>query len=166
MNIKSTPSRTPPSHIHSTHSALDGSHRTKGHKIPRSNPLSLVHIVSIVFLAIVFVSSHVLPYLCALRKLTLVIQVVQFLVKDNPPAHLTGPRRYSPTSYSPPANVVEGEICKSPPPFPTESLVSKVYTMALQAEAKRVAAEFESSDLDVQRWVAEFIKELGSYHQN
>jgi hexokinase len=32
--------------------------------------------------------------------------------------------------------------------------------MALAAEAKRVAAEFESTDADVRRWVDEFITEL------
>jgi hexokinase len=33
--------------------------------------------------------------------------------------------------------------------------------MALQAEAKRVAAEFELTDNDVRRTVAEFIAEMG-----
>jgi hypothetical protein len=36
--------------------------------------------------------------------------------------------------------------------------------MALAAEAKRVAAEFESTDADVRRWVHEFITELSAYN--
>jgi hexokinase len=35
--------------------------------------------------------------------------------------------------------------------------------MALLAESKRVAAEFELTDDDVRRTVAEFIAELGAY---
>jgi hypothetical protein len=37
--------------------------------------------------------------------------------------------------------------------------------MALAAEAKRVAAEFELSDDDVRKVVAEFIAEMGAYNQ-
>jgi hexokinase len=35
--------------------------------------------------------------------------------------------------------------------------------MALAAEAKRVAAEFELTDDDVRKTVAEFVAEMGAY---
>lgn len=38
--------------------------------------------------------------------------------------------------------------------------------MALLAEAKRVAAEFELTDQDVQKVVAEFLDEMSAYNQH
>lgn len=37
--------------------------------------------------------------------------------------------------------------------------------MALQAEAKRIAAEFEYSDAEVNKGVAEFIAQMSTSHQ-
>lgn len=104
------------------------------------NPISLVHIVSIAALAIVI--------------------IVQFLFADSPTSYSRYPKSYSPTSFSPAANLAEGGICETPPPFPTEPPVSKPHTMALLTEAKRVAAEFELTDDDVQKVVVEFLDEM------
>lgn len=103
------------------------------------NPISAVHLASFAFLAIVL--------------------IVQFLFTDSPSLQLRPLRTYSPTSYSPPANVEAG-ICESPHPFPTEPPISRPYKMALLAETKRITAAFELSDEDVNKNVAEFINQM------
>lgn len=68
------------------------------------------------------------------------------------------------TSFSPPAliNSIPG-VCESPDPFPTATPISRPHKMALMAEVKRVAAEFEFSDEDVNKSVKEFIAEMSAY---
>jgi hypothetical protein len=91
-------------------------------------------------------------------------QILQFLFADNPPGYTRSAKHYSPTSYSPAAQVVDGGTCESPPPFPTEPPISRPHKMALLAEAKRVAAEFALSDDDVRKTVVEFIEEMSAYY--
>ena len=90
------------------------------------------------------------------------IQIVQFLFTDTPSSQSRHPRLYSPTSYSPPANVEAG-ICEIPHPFPTQPPISRPHKMTLLAESKRIAAEFEFTDEDVGRNVAEFIRQMSGY---
>lgn len=86
--------------------------------------------------------------------------IVQFLFTDTPPLYSGSYHPYSPTSYSPRANVADQGTCESPHPFPTEAPISRPHKMSLLAEAKRVAAEFEYTDEDVRRGVAEFVAEM------
>lgn len=53
--------------------------------------------------------------------------------------------------------------CESPHPFPTEAPISRPHKMSLLAESKRVAAEFEYTDEDVRRGVAEFVAEMSMF---
>lgn len=95
-------------------------------------------------------------------------QIFQLLFTASPISYSNSRQIYhSSTSYSPPANVLEElGICESPPPFPTGAPVSGLHKMALVAEAKRVAAQFELSDEDVRKNVDEFISEMSaSYHE-
>ncbi|KAF4629987.1 hypothetical protein G7Y89_g8156 [Cudoniella acicularis] len=120
--------------------AIDEANLYKPHKVSTQSPISLVHIASFAFLAAVL--------------------IFQLLFKESLPITKRSPPSYSPTSFSPPAHIVEGATCESPLPFPTEPPISRPHKMALAAEAKRIAAEFEFSDDDVRRTVAEFIVEM------
>ncbi|TVY90008.1 Glucokinase, partial [Lachnellula willkommii] len=140
------PSSPPPAIISATSSfpaAIDEDNLYKAHKVSSQNtytPISLVHLFSFAFLAIVL--------------------VVQFFFADTPSIHSRTVKRYSPTSFSPPAHIVEGGTCESPPPFPTEHPISRPHTMALAAEAKRIAADFEISDTDLNKINLEFVQQM------
>lgn len=127
-------------------------------------PITLLHVVSFAFLAVVLVSDYDIA--CMAPRLTEVIQIVQFYFSDSPPAYSRHSQPYSSTSFSPSAKVLEGGTCESPPPFPTEPPISRPHTMALLAESKRVAAEFKLTDDDVRRVAAEFVNELGALESN
>jgi len=87
------------------------------------------------------------------------LKIVQSLVADVPASKIRRIDLYSRTPYSPPANLQPG-TCESLHPFPTEALVSRPHKMALLQEAKRIAAEFEFSDEEVQKNVVEFISQM------
>lgn len=120
--------------------AVDEANLYKAHTVSTQNPINLVHLLSFAFLAIVL--------------------VVQFIFSDTPSAQSRYQKPYSPTSFSPPAHVLEGGICESPPPFPTEPPISRPHKMALATEAKRIAAQFELPDDDVKKIGAEFVKQM------
>lgn len=111
----------------------------KAHKVSTGSPISLIHLASFGFLTIVL--------------------IVQFLFSDSPSQYSRPPKPFSPSSYSPPANVEAG-ICESPHLFPTEAPISRPHKMSLLQEVKRVAAEFEFTDDDVNKAVKEFILEM------
>lgn len=93
------------------------------------------------------------------------MQIVQFFFADTPSIRSRTVKRYSPTSFSPPAHIVEGGTCESPPPFPTEPPISRPHTMALAAEAKRIAADFEISDTDLNKINLEFVQQMSAHNQ-
>jgi hypothetical protein len=141
---------------------IDEANLFKAHKVSSTQtPITLLHVVSFAFLAVVLVSDYDIALM--FPRLTAIIQIVQFYFTDSPPRYPKHLQPYSPTSFSPLANIVKGATCESPPPFPTEPPISRPHTMALLAESKRVAAEFELTDDDVRRTVAEFVAELGVY---
>ncbi|KAF3015934.1 glucokinase [Neopestalotiopsis sp. 37M] len=61
---------------------------------------------------------------------------------------------------SPAATIYEPAVCESPQPFPTAPPVSKVRTMALLEETKRITAQFEYSDDNVNKGVEEFLRQM------
>ncbi|RYP80563.1 hypothetical protein DL770_006165 [Monosporascus sp. CRB-9-2] len=67
---------------------------------------------------------------------------------------------FSRTIFSPPAVIVHEPVCESPQPFPTAPPVSRVHTMALAEETKRITAQFEYTDDDVNRGVQEFLRQM------
>lgn len=71
-------------------------------------------------------------------------------------------QRHSPTSYSPPVQLVDQLVCENPHPFPTEPPVSRLYKMSLSEEAKRVAAEFDFADDEVRKSVKHFIYQMST----
>ncbi|KAJ2991863.1 hypothetical protein NUW58_g2365 [Xylaria curta] len=66
------------------------------------------------------------------------------------------------TFSSPPAVIVEGAVCESPHPFATSPPISLAPTMAnsLVEETKRIVAQFEYTDDDVNRGVQEFLRQM------
>ncbi|KAH8811433.1 hypothetical protein F5884DRAFT_274080 [Xylogone sp. PMI_703] len=140
----SSSSSTSSTSLASTRDApIDEANLYKGVRVSKRNPINLLHIVSFVFLILVL--------------------AVQFFFAENHRPSYTYSRHHLPytkTSYSPPARANDQDTCESPHPFPTEAPVSRPHKMALLAEAKRIAAEFEYSDEDVQKGVIEFIREM------
>ncbi|CAG8983440.1 hypothetical protein HYALB_00000608 [Hymenoscyphus albidus] len=112
----------------------------KPHNLSSQSPIGFVRLASVAFLALVL--------------------VLQFLFQRNSLPITFVRRPYSGSTFSP---RIEPTTCENPPPFPTEPPVSKPpisYRMALQAEAKRIAAEFDYSDAEVNKGVAEFIAQM------
>ncbi|TVY35365.1 Glucokinase, partial [Lachnellula subtilissima] len=138
----------PPAIIPGTRSfpaAIDEDNLYKAHKVSSQNthtrtPISLLHLFSFAFLAIIL--------------------IVQFFFADTPSIHPKIVNRYTPTSFSPPAHIVDGGTCETPPPFPTEPPISRPHTMVLAVEAKRIAAEFEISDTKLNEINLEFIQQM------
>ena len=83
-------------------------------------------------------------------------QLLQFLLKDVRLS--TNP--FSQVVYSPPAQLDPG-VCENPLPFPTTAPVSIPLTMALEAETKKIVAQFEYSDEDANKGVLEFLRQMG-----
>lgn len=105
--------------------------------------LNIVHLLSLAFL--------------------LLVPVAQFFLTDAKFQYsriFTSHPFSSRTAFSPPALVRQEPVCESPHPFPTAPPVSKPRTMALAAETKRITAQFEYSDADVNKGVLEFLKQM------
>lgn len=58
---------------------------------------------------------------------------------------------------------LDSPVCENPLSFPTAAPISRP-NMALVAESKRVAAQFDYTDEDVNKGVKEFLRQMGNYH--
>ena len=76
-----------------------------------------------------------------------------------PIENFRSPPPYHSTVYLSPASIEAG-ICEVVHPFRTQASISTPPKMGLQAEAERIAAEFELTDEQVQKTVLEFIREM------
>jgi len=128
--------------------------------VSRESPVNISHLVTLLLLLVLLVSDW--SYKRSLEPDTLFIQIIQFFVADDAPSRSTLSRQYTPTASSPAANLDVG-VCESPPPFPIEQPISRSSKMSVLGEAKRIAAEFEYTDDDVRKGVAEFMKQMGRY---
>lgn len=52
-------------------------------------------------------------------------------------------------------------VCQNPAPFPTVAPTSHPLTMALEAETKKVVAQFDLADQDVNAATLEFLRQMG-----
>src|SRR5579862_475348 len=112
-------------------------------------PVPSVQLLSFVLLAIVLVIQFILPQIRGGNEV---------FGGDYTPTRSTS--IYSPTLVLP-----RDAICKSPLPFPVEGKQSRVRTMGLLEEAKKVAAEFEYPPEAVNAGVKEFLREMGEHDQ-
>ncbi|KAK8061388.1 hexokinase hxk2 [Apiospora phragmitis] len=64
------------------------------------------------------------------------------------------------SAFSPPAAVLQEPVCESPHPFPTAPPISRPRTMALVEETKRITAQFDYTDADVNKGVQEFLRQM------
>jgi hypothetical protein len=76
--------------------------------------------------------------------------------------HIFTSHPFSRTFSSPPAVIVDGAVCESPHPFATAPPISPAPTMAnsLADEVKRVVAQFDYTDDDVNKGVKEFLRQM------
>ncbi|KAI0195755.1 hypothetical protein EV127DRAFT_477474 [Xylaria flabelliformis] len=105
---------------------------------------TLIYLFSVVFLAVVLVT-----------QLFLADIKVQYL-------HIFTSHPFHRTSSSPPAAIVEGAICESPYPFATSPPISPAPAMtnSLVEETKRIVAQFDYTDDDVNKGVQEFLRQM------
>ncbi|RYP59149.1 hypothetical protein DL769_008656 [Monosporascus sp. CRB-8-3] len=104
--------------------------------------------------------SLVFIHLFSLAFLILVL-TAQFFLTDIKfqYSRIFSSRPFSPTIFSP-AAIVHEPVCESPQPFPTAPPVSPAHTMALAEETKRITAQFEYTDDDVNKGVQEFLRQM------
>jgi hypothetical protein len=69
---------------------------------------------------------------------------------------------FSRTFSSPPAIIVDGAVCESPQPFATAPPMTPAPAMAnsLVAETKRIVAQFDYTNEDVNKGVQEFLRQM------
>ncbi|KAI3329647.1 glucokinase [Ustulina deusta] len=93
------------------------------------------------------------------------IQVTQLFLADIKATypHIFTSYPFSRTISSPPAIVVDGAVCESPHPFatlPPISLAPSNMENSLVEETKRIAAQFDYTDDDVNKGVREFLRQM------
>ncbi|KAI1352687.1 glucokinase [Xylaria sp. FL0043] len=92
-------------------------------------------------------------------------QIAQLFLADIKIAypHLFASSPFSRTFSSPPAVIVEGAVCESPHPFATSPPISLAPTKmanSLVEETKRIVAQFDYTDDDVNQGVQEFLRQM------
>ncbi|KAK6066521.1 hexokinase [Seiridium cupressi] len=114
----------------------------QGDKVVAQGSLNFVPIVSLAFLTLVLIA-----------QVFLTDAKFQYsrLLTSHPFTRITS---------SSPAAVLYEPVCKSPHPFPTAPPVSKARTMALIEETRRITAQFEYTDNDVNKGVQEFLRQM------
>lgn len=96
-------------------------------------------------------------------------QVVQLFLVDIKLQypHIFTSHPFQRTFSSPPAAIVEGAVCESPQPFATSPPISLALTMAssLTEETKRIVAQFDYTDDDVNKGVQEFLRQMSTINR-
>lgn len=98
------------------------------------------------------------------------IQVTQLFLADIKATypHIFTSYPFSRTISSPPAIVVDGAVCESPHPFatlPPISLAPSNMENSLVEETKRIAAQFDYTDDDVNKGVREFLRQMSTTNE-
>ncbi|ETS77815.1 Glucokinase [Pestalotiopsis fici W106-1] len=104
---------------------------------------NFIHLVSLTFLALVLIAQLFLTD--AKFQYSRLFSTHPFLTR---------------LPFTSPAATIYEPICESPQPFPTAPPVSKVRTMALLEETKRITAQFDYSDDNVNKGVEEFLRQM------
>lgn len=107
---------------------------------------------------------HILPLLIAPPN-----QVVQLFLADIKVQypHIFTSHPFSRTFSSPPAIIIEPAVCESPQPFATSPPISIAPTMSnsLVEETKRIVAQFDYTDDDLNKGVQEFLRQMSTTNE-
>ncbi|KAI1854347.1 hypothetical protein JX265_012516 [Neoarthrinium moseri] len=114
----------------------------QGDQAVAQGSLSFLHVVSLAFLALVLIA-----------QLFLTDAKFQY-------SRIFTTHSFSRTSLSSPAAIIHESVCESPQPFPTAPPVSRARTMSLVEETKRITAQFDYSDDNVNKGVEEFLRQM------
>ncbi|KAJ1335938.1 hexokinase [Microdochium nivale] len=97
---------------------------------------------------------------CVSLAFLVIVLFAQFFLFDLKPTFFPHSYLRIYTIFSPPATVVDDLVCKSSEIFPTNPPVSPIRNMALIGETKRLVAQFDYSDEDLNKGVKEFLHQM------